>query len=777
MPTRTGKPPPSPLAVLSVVALLLAAVSGQSSSLECREDTRVTRTPNGVLVYGALPPTDAPDTEDYNPQGLGGWYDLARGFVNAVQPENLPYDVIEETIRENDLGCSVIRSRRDEECTSGDTDAQTTLQEFGEWWAPLIAVTVLGGVLAIVFGIVGAIFWCCRCCGQCGGGRSQRDPKDKYMFGVTIALFLVTLLLFVGVVLSFYSNEQSFDTIESLQTTMNDIVGTAVDYINAFLDDGDGILCLFIQVTDIALNETTVLNISLSELIDEVAVDVDNVLQRLNTLTAGINQTSDILMNVSATTQQLQSDGTDLSTTLGNIATNVGSLRSSCDGIPALSSQCANIPPSSVFQAGANYNNLPDVSQELTDVQDALDGINLDNSIEEGNAEFERISGEIQSQVNEHLGGLDDTSSNSSSVLGALIDANSTLFDTRDEVIGDVKRVIRNEYNPEDCPTLDEILAGDAEDTTVDVGFIRQCYINQFFERLQEYDEYRYAFGVIVCCLALTTVVLTLVGMILGVAGWRKDRSPDSRTRLSHCGGIVLLIDVGLTFFFAFVLLILASLAFFFGSNIQKICQAIEPPEYELYTRVVDNRELWGGSLLGEAVLGEGRNLSLSGALRACEADEALYTAFNLQSLFDVRDRILNTSEIFDDLQQQVNDTISSFNYTSDSFLDNSTQTALSDFTSASVDSINITEFRETLSGDTLGFNLTETITTLMQLRDAFNAAGETDLVTLTDSIIFDLESIRDTQLGAIEGNVELLERQVDQLSTHIDTVVVSPVA
>ena len=44
--------------------------------------------------------------------------------------------------------------------------------------------------------------------------------------------------------------------------------------------------------------------------------------------------------------------------------------------------------------------------------------------------------------------------------------------------------------------------------------------------------------------------------------------------------------DVGLTFLFAFVLLILASLAFFFGSNMQKICQAIEPPEYELYTRV-----------------------------------------------------------------------------------------------------------------------------------------------------------------------------------------------
>ena len=38
-------------------------------------------------------------------------------------------DVIEETITENDLGCSVIESRSDEVCTSGDTDVQTTLQE------------------------------------------------------------------------------------------------------------------------------------------------------------------------------------------------------------------------------------------------------------------------------------------------------------------------------------------------------------------------------------------------------------------------------------------------------------------------------------------------------------------------------------------------------------------------------------------------------------------------------------------------------------------------
>ena len=61
-----------------------------------------------------------------------------------------------------------------------------------------------------------------------------------------------------------------------------------------------------------------------------------------------------------------------------------------------------------------------------------------------------------------------------------------------------------------------------------------------------------------------------------------------------------------------------------------------------------------------------------------------------------------------------------------------------------------------------------------MQLQGIFTSAGETDLADDTETIINDLVNIRDVQLGAIESNVDLLEEQVDQLSTHIDTVVVS---
>lgn len=758
---------------LATVALLLSVLLSSTplcesqNSIVCNEGRRVSLDSDGNLVYDPLPGSNPPDVEEYDAGGLEGWYSLARGFVDAVQPENLPYDVIESSIEENNLACSVRDSCDEEGLDEGEFDGQATLKDFGEWWAPLITVTVLGGVFAFCFLLAGGIFLCCRCCGACGGGRSKSEPQDVRMFVVTVLLLLVALVLFVGVVLSFVTNERSYDSIDSLQETVNGIIDTAVDYMDDIINDADILICYFIQVTDIALNETDRLNSSLNEVIDEVSVDVDSVLQRLNVLSSGINGTSDILLRVSNTTQELQSQSDALNSSLSNVAANIDALKESC---PLAVTECNNIPPGSDFIPGADFNQLPDVTQELTDVENSLEGIDILSSIDEGNAEFNRVTGDIQSEVNSHLSGVDDDT-NSSSITRSLSDANDTIFDNRDTVVGDIREVILNNFTSTECPDLYDLQ--EAEDVEVNVGFIRQCYINQVFEQIQEYDVYRYAFGIIICCLALLTFVLTIVGIVLGVLGWRKDRSPDSRTKISHCGGIILLITVYLTFLFGFVLLILAALAFFFGSNLQKICQAVEPPEYEVFTKIIDNMELWNGSLIGEVVLGSGSVLSISGALRGCERNEALYTAFNLSRLFDVRMEILNTTETFGEIEQELNETINSFNYTSDSFLDNQTRSALNDFTDAGVEAINITAFTVQLQSDLLSFDLDEAVSSLEALIDPLTAAGETGLVADTNNIISQLMAINNT-LPSIEMNVDLLSSQVNELSTHIDTVVVN---
>ena len=52
----------------------------------------------------------------------------------------------------------------------------------------------------------------------------------------------------------------------------------------------------------------------------------------------------------------------------------------------------------------------------------------------------------------------------------------------------------------------------------------------------------RYSFGVVVSCLSLVVVVLVLLGMLLGVIGWRPKKQPFDRTGVSHCGGRFLLV-------------------------------------------------------------------------------------------------------------------------------------------------------------------------------------------------------------------------------------------
>ena len=43
---------------------------------------------------------------------------------------------------------------------------------------------------------------------------------------------------------------------------------------------------------------------------------------------------------------------------------------------------------------------------------------------------------------------------------------------------------------------------------------------------------------------------------------------------------------VGLTFLFGFLLLVFSALVFFFGANAQKVCQALEGPDYPLLSEV-----------------------------------------------------------------------------------------------------------------------------------------------------------------------------------------------
>lgn len=78
------------------------------------------------------------------------------------------------------------------------------------------------------------------------------------------------------------------------------------------------------------------------------------------------------------------------------------------------------------------------------------------------------------------------------------------------------------------------------------------------------------------------------------------------------------------------------------------------------------------------------------------------------------------------------------------------------------------------LESDLLSFDLDSSVSTLQNLNETFTSAGQSELAAKTDDIIAQLLAIN-SSLPSIEMNVGLLTSQVEELSNHIDNVVVSP--
>lgn len=75
--------------LVSLGCLSTITVEAQDE-LSCVGSGNVTVDGNGNLVFPPLPEGGTDFTYEYDP-AIGGWYDLANGFVDMVRPGGLPY--------------------------------------------------------------------------------------------------------------------------------------------------------------------------------------------------------------------------------------------------------------------------------------------------------------------------------------------------------------------------------------------------------------------------------------------------------------------------------------------------------------------------------------------------------------------------------------------------------------------------------------------------------------------------------------------------------------
>jgi prominin 1 len=736
------------------VALLLSPLASQGDILE-----EVCPAGRAALITNA--------TQGVNPSYDGGaidpWVSLSRDFVNAVKKENLPYDVIEEAVEEGGFACDV-GTRQKDMCvnhTSSSFPVGQTFAGFLDWWTPILAVACVGVAVGVAFLVAGCVVCGCRCCGNCGGGYSMKQSHDCTMFSCTLLLLLFTLALLAGVVLTLYSNQQTFDSLDSVQDSVNRATDYGVEYAERLINDGIALFCLVVDKVRLSLEQLDDLGSSLGVLLSDIATRVETFLQLLEANVDAIEASGGVLDRIVSSSTQLDSRQQALHTALEDVADLANSVLVECERTPG--ADCEGLPHGSIFVSTTNYSLVEDMTGVSSMVNQTLDEVDFRQEVSQGRSNFSENMQMIERNITMHM--------NQSEM--ELERLNETVIEQRDNITNSTREVIRRDVD--ECSDYSSLLGG-AEGGAVDLnaGYIQHCIVDQGFEKIHEYDLYRYSFGVGVACLSLVVVILVLVGMVLGVVGWRPKKQPFDRTRVSHCGGRFLLVAVGVAFVFGCLVMIMAAFGFFFGSNAQKVCQSLEGPDYEGFENTLDNEELWGGSLLGKVVFDDPRKtLSFSQLLRNCEADYALYRAMNLTFLFNIRTDITNFTEVTENLSEEILGAAQSVQLSSDSFFSSEGLQGLRELNRL-LSNINIQPLQDELSRSvpTLGFSPDDVVHNLTVYRDTTVNGTTRDQVDMLVSQIEGVSDVAreiDTIAASLLDDVNILHRAVTTTSTLVD--------
>ncbi|XP_065919137.1 prominin-1-A-like isoform X2 [Dysidea avara] len=680
---------------------------------------------NGSLIFEPLPHARQVNVEvEDESNGLKAWANLANSFVDSVRSGSLPYDVI----------ISVINSSLDSpiECTSGqqhnshdDFEFRDVLDDFGEWWTPIILVTVLGPVFALLFIITGCCLCCCRFCSKCGRVLKQKHKysHDKRCIILFAMLSSCVCLLFIGVVFAFVSNESVNKSIQNFEKNVNVALNNSLNFVDDIQMQANATVDRYDEINTFIQCQVDNSHITIGRVVLDVFEEAVNPL---------INSSLELAVDLNNSISSLR-------------------LQTELDGLTAmfqtLDANCRNA------SLGSNCNAIPTQSYSVVDYTLVDDVTAVLNELE--------LIGDIAEPV---------------------LEANATFYGIPCDIRNQIQDQAREILNRAD--EFQETIKGIADDTELELSKVldEKGFIGDIRSRshdiqssLDQYDTPRYAISILFCTLTLIVIVVLTLGLLLGAIGFRRNAKPFERTRISNCGGVTLIyFGVPLIFVFAVILLFLASITFFLGANMLKVCYSIaedppnnDIPSYELYSQIVDNSELWGGYLLGWFILDNcSVPLTMADMLNGCKANHPIYQVAQLRHRPNLSlEEVTNITNEIPDLDQLFADLEESIEFSLDQILTQETRDSLNSFANAGLQSIDYATYINKVTSQTSTLAIDSTTETLQRVQNGFIEFSQPALANNTWDIINEITRINQTTIVEIYNSTELLERQITMLN------------
>uniref|UniRef100_A0A8C0KDI9 Prominin 1 n=1 Tax=Canis lupus dingo TaxID=286419 RepID=A0A8C0KDI9_CANLU len=570
-----------------------------------------------------LPATNY-ETKDSNQAGpISVLFQIVQVFLQVVQPHPFPEDILRKILQKK----FDFSTDYDKYMLFLLFDLQIIYYEIG-----IIICAVLGLLFVILMPLVGFCFGLCRCCNKCGGEMHQRQKKNgaflrKYF---TVSLLVICIFISVGIIYGFVANHHLRTRIEKTRKLAESNLKDLRTLLIGTPAQINYVLSQYASTKEKAFSD----------------LDSDGCLySEARCVSTAIKETREALLNVNNTLKELKMSTAQLNTSLSDVKRNLEqSLNDPMCSVPPVATTCNNIRMSlGQLDDNTNLGQLPSLDKQIDNINNVLQ-----------------------------------------TDLSSLVQ--KVCFLEKKITVVYVKRTLNSlgsdiENMSEQIPIQDKL--------SDFIGYINdtETYIHRNLPTLEEYDSYRWLGGLIVCCLLTLIVVFYYLGLMCGTFGYDRHATPTRRGCVSNTGGIFLMVGVGISFLFCWILMTIVVLTFVIGGNMEKL--VCEPYQNRKLFQILDTpyllNENWKYYLSGMVLNKPDINLTFEQVYSDCKENKGIYSTLKLENTYNISEHLniqehaRNLSNDFKNMNVNIDNIV---------LLDAAGRKNLMDFSSSGVDTI-----------------------------------------------------------------------------------------
>ncbi|XP_026570895.1 prominin-2 [Pseudonaja textilis] len=159
-----------------------------------------------------------------------------------------------------------------------------------------------------------------------------------------------------------------------------------------------------------------------------------------------------------------------------------------------------------------------------------------------------------------------------------------------------------------------------------------------FLKQLKPFETYRWIVGTIACTIILLIVFCNVLGLSFGTYGLVVREDPSDYESRAEAGAKFLIMGVTFSFLFSWILILLVSVTFLIGGNIQTL--VCKPWADREILRFIDTPGNLPPSMNASQYLGLKQNLNLTSAYQQCKNGAGLWEVLQLKDHYSLGEHL-----------------------------------------------------------------------------------------------------------------------------------------